>query len=440
VGVPDQPVTYQGIWEVNSFNGEQRQEILNSDLPAESEVLLAGWLAEGKLLLVWKGYQGSASAIADGAPLWQLPIAAVGQAEPIVETLTYPDYFSADPTNTGRLAAISGMGPETWADKSLFLYDYTARSGGSLTGTDQAAAFPAFSPDGTRLAYSAMPVQETDLSGEALRQALLGRDLWLFEFQPENPEDPGSARQLTNDPAYRDERPEWSADGTSLVFPRQDAAGNVSLWQLLVDGGEPVQLIDSLASGIEWFGYYGFIEWDAFYDWWQPPAAAPDEYPPQPALPETVVTPAATLEPPVAIFSEPDAGYTFDYPQGWYLNSVPGTTEISSSDPHSWAVKGSLPAGETQVLVIHDAALKGSSFTDVRDVTYEQIDLAGETILREENWALPGDIPAVRMQVSSPDSEYAVLVTVLNGEPLQVYGYGDLALFDAIIATLRSTQ
>jgi hypothetical protein len=156
-----------------------------------------------------------------------------------------------------------------------------------------------------------------------------------------------------------------------------------------------------------------------------------------PALPEAVATPAGALESPTATFSEPLAGYTFDYPQGWYLNSVPGTTEIDSSDPHTWATKGVLPPGETQVLFINDAALKGASFTDVRDVTYENIDLAGEKVLREENWSLPGEIPAVRLLVSSPNGEYAVLVTVLNGAPLQVKGYGDLNLFDAIIATLR---
>ncbi len=43
----------------------------------------------------------------------------------------------------------------------------------------------------------------------------------------------------------------------------------------------------------------------------------------------------------------------------------------------------------------------------------------------------------MRLQVSGPNGEYAVLVTILDGEPLQVYGYGDLALFDAIITTLR---
>ena len=201
---------------------------------------------------------------------------------------------------------------------------------------------------------------------------------------------------------------------------------------------DPVSVVDSLASGVDWFGYYGYIDWDSYYDWWQPPAAAPDEYPPLSDLPEAVATPAGTLEPPAATFSEPLAGYTFDYPQGWYLNSVPGTTEINSSDPAGWAAKGVLPPGESQVLFINDAALKGASFTDVRAVTFENIDLAGEKVLREENWLLPGEIPAVRLLVSGPNGEHAVLVTVLNGAPLQAYGYGDLALFDAILATLRS--
>jgi hypothetical protein len=437
VGGPNQPQTYQGLWEVNSFTGEDRQPAIDTGVPEDNQGVLAGWMAGGKLLLVWRNYLGSAGTIVDGGPLWQLPYAATGQAEPIIDMLTHKDYFSADPTNTGRLAAISGMGRETWADKGLYLYDYTARTGRILTGSDEAAAFPAFSPDGMRLAYVAMPDQETGLEIEALHQALLGRDLWLIELRAGNPEDPGQSRQLTNDPAYRDERPEWSRDGQFLLFPRLDAADNVSLWLAPVVGGEPILVLDSLASDFDWFGYTGYIYWDAWYDWWQPPAAAPDEYPPLPQMPDTSATPAAALEPPTATFSEPLVGYTFEYPQGWYLNNVTGSTEISSSDPHTWETKGMLPPGDTQVRFQNDAALKGYSFTDVRAVTLEQIDLAGETILREENWSLPGGIPAVRLLVSAPNGEYAVLVTVFDGAPLQVYGYGDLALFDAIIATLR---
>jgi hypothetical protein len=351
--------------------------------------------------------------------------------------LPYSDYLSADPTNTGRLAAIDGVGRETWAGKSLFLWDYTTGHGRSLTGNDQAAAFPAFSANGMRLAYVSMPAHESGLGDEALRQALLERHLWLADFQTDNPDDPGTARQLTGDPAFRDEHPEWSQDGKNLLFARLDAANNASLWLAPVEGGDPVPVVDLLATGIDWFGYYGYIDWDAYYDWWQPPAAAPDEYPPLPDMPEAAATPSGTLASLTQSFSEPLAGYTFDYPQGWYLNSVPGTTEIDSIDPSTWAIKGVLPAGETQVLFINDAALKGASFTDVRAATFEQIDLAGEKVMSEENWALPGEIPAVRLLVSGPNGEYAMLVTVLNGASLQIKGFGDLSLFDAIIATLR---
>jgi hypothetical protein len=282
-----------------------------------------------------------------------------------------------------------------------------------------------------------MPDLEAGLEGEALRMSLLPRDLWLFELQANAPIGSKQARQFTSDPEFRDERPEWSQDGKYLLFPRLDSASNASLWLKPVDGGEPIPVVDSLASGIDWFGNYGYIDWDAYFDWWQPPAAAPDEYPPLPDLPQVIAIPQGSLEPPIATFIEPLAGYTFDYPQGWHLNSVPGTTEINSSDPSTWAVKGNLPPGETQVIFINDAALKGASFTDLRNVTFEHIDLAGEEVLREENWVLPGGIPAVRLLVSGPSGEYAMLVTVLGETPLQVKGSGDLALFDAIIATLR---
>ena len=80
--------------------------------------------------------------------------------------------------------------------------------------------------------------------------------------------------QLTDDPAYRDEYPRWSADGTLLLFARLDAEDHASLWLLPADGGVPRRVVDDLSpdpgrSGPFWFGYYGHIDWAHLFDWWR---------------------------------------------------------------------------------------------------------------------------------------------------------------------------
>ena len=167
------------LWEVNAFTGDDRRELLRNNSEKTDDIRLAGWLAGGKSLLLWLSASDSASLISDGVPLsawpyhllpfdgnplseWPYPLLPdEGDFQRVTDMLPYSDYLSADPTNTGRLAAIDGVGRETWAGKSLFLWDYTTGHGRSLTGNDQAAAFPAFSANGMRLAYITMPAQET---------------------------------------------------------------------------------------------------------------------------------------------------------------------------------------------------------------------------------------------------------------------------------------
>jgi Tol biopolymer transport system component len=68
----------------------------------------------------------------------------------------------------------------------------------------------------------------SNIAGGALR----GRKLWLYDLQT------GKSSQITQDPAYRDEYPLWSADGEVLLFIRMDEKDQVSLWSLSIHSGE----------------------------------------------------------------------------------------------------------------------------------------------------------------------------------------------------------
>jgi hypothetical protein len=85
--------------------------------------------------------------------------------------------------------------------------------------------------------------------------------------------------QLTDDAAYRDERPLWSTDGTHLLFARLAQHGRMSLWLMHADGSALSPVVEDLSLGP--FSPYGaprfvdsgLIAWDQYFDWW--PGAGP---------------------------------------------------------------------------------------------------------------------------------------------------------------------
>jgi hypothetical protein len=82
------------------------------------------------------------------------------------------------------------------------------------------------------------------------------------------------ARQLTDDPADRDEYPLWSADGASILFARVDTEDRASLWLVPAVGGEPRRVVDALSpppDALSWLGYYGHVDWGKLLDWWRVP-------------------------------------------------------------------------------------------------------------------------------------------------------------------------
>jgi Tol biopolymer transport system component len=263
---PDQPLTYEGLWKVSS-DGRQRTELYASGAPEKGVALLAGWSLDGQHILFWQGDILSASLLSDGPALYSLP-ADGGEPIKLVDSVLVHDDFLAPAPQGDRLAVTAGSYRATWTNKRVAVVE--AR-GGELTWlTDEkvAAFSPAWSPDGVYLAYAAMPDRGDLVGGEDARLGMMERHIWMINAQ-------GKPQQLTEDPAYRDERPLWSADGSHLLFARMAAEGPASLWLIPAGGGDPRRVVDELspwtgpASG--WFGYYGHIEWDQLFDWWRGP-------------------------------------------------------------------------------------------------------------------------------------------------------------------------
>jgi hypothetical protein len=74
---------------------------------------------------------------------------------------------------------------------------------------------------------------------------------------------------LTKDPRYSDDLPLWSVDGGEILFARL-SEDEASLWMMQPDGSNLRQVVSELTPRPELFGAYGYINWQALWDWWRP--------------------------------------------------------------------------------------------------------------------------------------------------------------------------
>ncbi|NSW84226.1 MAG: PD40 domain-containing protein [Syntrophothermus sp.] len=268
-----------GIWKVDAASGAvARVYISRLRFDRERGVVgevprLAGWSPDGEMVILWRG-PCSASIEADGLPLGLAPSDGYEEPVPVVgkgwnwesawesAVLVRPGFVATAP---GKLAFVIGAGRDTWTNKRLAVYDFQSGELAYLTGADWAVIDPAFSPDGKLLVYSAGPeVKDAGGYEQTLRQGLASRRLWVVGT------DGGKPRRLTNDPAYRDERPFFSADGRYILFARLDGENKVSLWLVQPDGSGLEQVVESigLLTGDFTFGYYGAVTWNELFAYW----------------------------------------------------------------------------------------------------------------------------------------------------------------------------
>ena len=216
------------------------------------------------MLLTWLGPTSSPYR-ENGLPLCVIP---ESDAEPRCleeRVLPWSDYVDWSPSSK-QIAFIGGAGRESWVNKGLAITDpETLLPRWLVDSTEQAPLQPSWSPQGNRLVYSAGPVTPMALADEQRDSALAQRRIWLVQAAS------GLRNQLTGDGRYRDERPLWANDGKQILFARLSES-KASLWLMTADGRSLEQVVAELTPQPDPWGEYGHIDWQALWDWWQPPA------------------------------------------------------------------------------------------------------------------------------------------------------------------------
>jgi Tol biopolymer transport system component len=267
VATPSLPSTlHQGLWRVNT-DGTGLVELYSAwDQQTLTEVDLGLLSPDGGWLTLWEGFV-SASLRADGLPLRIMPASGGEPQEIASATLLRPGFVAWSPQGD-RLAIVEGGGRQTWVNKQIVVMQPDGSDRRLLSDASRADLFPAWSPDGQRIAFTSGEGNQFENADENYPRILGTRRIWLANSDGSN------RRQLTDDPAYADQFPQWSADGAHILFVRQQAGAMepgdeepipVEIWLMKADGSDQRKVTDGL-SGV-WFGYYGYVDWSQLLDW-----------------------------------------------------------------------------------------------------------------------------------------------------------------------------
>ncbi len=232
-----------------------------SDEDVDPWITFGAWSPEGSRLLYWLGPLG-ASIQADGVPLWSLEIEN-GKVTRLAESaLVNPAYQSWAPDGSA-LAFTDGGYRSAQVNKWLSLYEVA--SGQVTTLIPENELIPgqvAWSPAGDTIAFTAVEASQTGdewadwMSWE--NPAIQARRIYLLDPQA------GEYRRLNAAEAYQD-APRWSADGETLYFVQID--GNQAVIMAADPAtGEAQPLPSCQEPRPDRAGYYGQVDWAAFYE------------------------------------------------------------------------------------------------------------------------------------------------------------------------------
>jgi len=264
IGTPTKANEFGRIADLYRIDADGTNKRLLLRIPDGSYYpLLEGWTPDGKYILFLKDLEYGASIVADGVPLCAVP--ANGGTVRQYTTNTPPTGGLAVSPDGRRLVVLQRPGRESWKNARLFVSPLDRVSLRPLTDTSLAPLFPAWSPRGNLLAYTAGPaagnVEPPDIGPAVAKRTILLAD-------PATGARQGDTRADNN----RDEYPLWTADGRHLLFARITPEAQAGLWTMNLEDGTQRQVVERLspdeADDTGWLGFYGTVGWRAILDFW----------------------------------------------------------------------------------------------------------------------------------------------------------------------------
>ena len=206
---------------VMGADGSDETRLTNSFRVSEGQPF---WSPDGRRLLYRKTPD---NPIVQDADIWQIDVdPANPNPRPVLERAGDERYPSYSPDGSKIVFRGDHDLVDHSGDEELYVMDADGTNIVQLTSNDVFDSAPAFSPDGTRLAF-----ESARDSGDAL-----ALDIYVMDA------DGSDVRRLTADPAH-DEGPIWSPDGTKIAFT-SERGGSSDIWVMNADGSGPRRLTD----------------------------------------------------------------------------------------------------------------------------------------------------------------------------------------------------
>jgi Tol biopolymer transport system component len=280
--LPDKDVSYLGLGVIGADGIGRKDLVAVTDNPGEVLLVPMGWSGDGSSIFYSIFPRAEAYERQDGYPLFVVSVSdGTTRNLGVMHTLSGVGAHAGNP----QVAMVVGAERESWTNKRIASIDGVSGQVVPLTDAGAAAASPVWSPDGARIAY----VSSAD-GGPASRDlALASRRIWTMAA------DGSDKRQVTGNDDYRHESPQWSTDGTHILFARvsNDRCGpQASLAIIDLEDGSIEPVLDSLppihtnnarpvigerpecpwpAISAEISDFYGRISFARAFDWWDAP-------------------------------------------------------------------------------------------------------------------------------------------------------------------------